>query len=69
MAHGRDHRHHHRPARRYVPDLDRVVLRDKVLERVFANASSARKTAVTTCDAAAPVSYTHLRAHETDSYL
>uniref|UniRef100_A0A7S4B373 DNA topoisomerase (ATP-hydrolyzing) n=1 Tax=Chrysotila carterae TaxID=13221 RepID=A0A7S4B373_CHRCT len=32
----------------YVPDLDRVVLRDKVLERVFANASSARKTAVTT---------------------
>lgn len=32
----------------YVPELDRLVLRDKTLERVFANASSARKTAITT---------------------
>mmetsp|Transcript_34828 Transcript_34828/g.112318 ORF Transcript_34828/g.112318 Transcript_34828/m.112318 type:complete len:417 (+) Transcript_34828:35-1285(+) len=32
----------------YVPELDRVVLKDKMLERVFANSSSARKTAITT---------------------
>jgi meiotic recombination protein SPO11 len=32
----------------YVPELDRVVLRDKMLERAFANSSSVRKTAVTT---------------------
>ena len=32
----------------YVAELDRLVLRDKTLERVFANASSARKTAITT---------------------
>ena len=32
----------------YVAELDRLVLRDKMLERVFANASSARKTAITT---------------------
>ena len=32
----------------YVAELDRLVLRDKVLERVFANSSSARKTAITT---------------------
>jgi len=32
----------------YVPELDRLVLKDKMLTRVFANASSARKTAITT---------------------
>ena len=32
----------------YVPELDRLVLKDKMLQRVFANASSARKTAITT---------------------
>ena len=32
----------------YVPELDRLVLKDKMLERVFANASAARKTAITT---------------------
>ena len=32
----------------YVPELDRLVLKGKTLERVFANASSARKTAITT---------------------
>ena len=32
----------------YVAELDRLVLRDKTVERVFANASSARKTAITT---------------------
>ena len=32
----------------YVAELDRLVLRDKTLERVFANSSSARKTAITT---------------------
>ncbi len=32
----------------YIPELDRVVLRDKMLERIFANSSSARKTAITT---------------------
>ena len=32
----------------YVPELDRLVLRDKVLQRVFTDASSARKTAITT---------------------
>jgi len=32
----------------YVPELDRLVLKDKTLERIFANASSARKTAITT---------------------
>ena len=32
----------------YVAELDRLVLRDKTLERIFANASSARKTAITT---------------------
>jgi len=32
----------------YVKELDRVVLKDKTLERVFANSSSARKTAITT---------------------
>jgi len=32
----------------YVPQLDRVVLKDKILERLFASASSARKTAITT---------------------
>lgn len=32
----------------YVKELDRVVLKDKTLERIFANSSSARKTAITT---------------------
>tara|TARA_B100000513_G_scaffold101038_2_gene43240 strand:- start:3053 stop:4249 length:1197 start_codon:yes stop_codon:yes gene_type:complete len=32
----------------YVRELDRVVLRDKMLDRVFGNASSSRKTAITT---------------------
>ena len=32
----------------YVPELDRLVLKDKMLQRIFANASSARKTAITT---------------------
>jgi len=32
----------------YVAELDRLVLKDKTLERIFANASSARKTAITT---------------------
>ena len=32
----------------YVPELDRLVLKDKTLKRVFADASSARKTAITT---------------------
>ena len=32
----------------YVAELDRLVLRDKTIERIFANASSARKTAITT---------------------
>jgi len=32
----------------YVKELDRVVLKEKMLERVFSNASSARKTAITT---------------------
>ena len=32
----------------YVAELDRLVLRGKMLERIFANASSARKTAITT---------------------
>ena len=32
----------------YVEELDRLVLKDKMLTRVFANASSARKTAITT---------------------
>jgi len=32
----------------YVAELDRLVLRDKMVERIFANASSARKTAITT---------------------
>ena len=32
----------------YVPELDRLVLKDKVLERVFGSASSVRKTAITT---------------------
>jgi meiotic recombination protein SPO11 len=32
----------------YVPELDRLVLKDKMLQRVFASASSARKTAITT---------------------
>ena len=33
---------------RYVAELDRLVLKDKVLKRIFADASSARKTAITT---------------------
>ena len=32
----------------YVEELDRLVLKDKMLTRVFADASSARKTAITT---------------------
>lgn len=32
----------------YVAELDRLVLKDKVLKRIFADASSARKTAITT---------------------
>jgi hypothetical protein len=32
----------------YVEELDRLVLRDKTVARIFANASSARKTAITT---------------------
>lgn len=32
----------------YVPELDRLVLKDKVLQRVFGSASSVRKTAITT---------------------
>ena len=32
----------------YISELDRLVLKDKMLTRVFANASSARKTAITT---------------------
>ena len=32
----------------YIPELDRLVLRDKMVERIFGNASSARKTAITT---------------------
>ena len=32
----------------YVAELDRLVLKDKMLHRVFADASSARKTAITT---------------------
>lgn len=32
----------------YVAELDRLVLKDKQLQRVFADASSARKTAITT---------------------
>jgi len=32
----------------YVPELDRLVLKDKMLQRIFANSSSARKTAITT---------------------
>jgi meiotic recombination protein SPO11 len=32
----------------YVAELDRLVLKDKTLERVFSHASSARKTAITT---------------------
>ena len=30
----------------YIPELDRLVLRDKMVERIFGNASSARKTAI-----------------------
>lgn len=33
---------------KYVAELDRLVLKDKMVDRVFANASSARKTAITT---------------------
>lgn len=32
----------------YVAELDRLVLKDKQLQRIFADASSARKTAITT---------------------
>tara|TARA_B110001452_G_C15223290_1_gene424037 strand:- start:994 stop:2220 length:1227 start_codon:yes stop_codon:yes gene_type:complete len=32
----------------YVPELDRLVLKDKVLTRIFGSASSVRKTAITT---------------------
>jgi meiotic recombination protein SPO11 len=32
----------------YVPELDRLVLKDKMLQRIFANSSSSRKTAITT---------------------
>lgn len=32
----------------YVPELDRIVLKDKVAQRVFASLKNARKTAITT---------------------
>lgn len=32
----------------YVPEMDRIVLRDKVSERMFANVGTVRKTAITT---------------------